>query len=95
MNIIISKNIRTIREMKNLSREYMADELGMTASGYGKIERGEIELTINKISNIAAIFEISISDLLFFEISSFFNNSRDKRLGINSNLNSLKTKTVH
>jgi transcriptional regulator with XRE-family HTH domain len=56
MNKIISENIRTIREMKNLTRDFVAGELDMTASGYGKIERGEIDITISKISKLASIF---------------------------------------
>ncbi|MDD2822293.1 MAG: helix-turn-helix transcriptional regulator [Flavobacterium sp.] len=74
MNKIIAKNIRTIREMKNLTRDFVAGELEMTTSGYGKIERGEIDITISKITRLAAIFGISISDLLFFDVSYFFNN---------------------
>jgi len=80
MNKIISENIRTIREMKNLTRDYVAGEMDMSTSGYGKIERGEIDLTISKISRIAAIFGISISDLLFFDVSFFFSNGKDKKL---------------
>lgn len=79
MNKIVSQNIRTIREMKNLTRDFVAGELEMTYSGYGKIERGEIDITISKISKLADIFGISISDLLFFDVSYFFNNdSEDK-----------------
>lgn len=85
MNKIISENIRTIREMKNLTRDFVAGEMEMTTSGYGKIERGEIDITISKISRLAAIFEISIYDLLFFDVSYFFNNGKDKKLENDSN----------
>lgn len=79
MNKIVSKNIRTIREMKNLTRDFVAGELEMTYSGYGKIERGEIDITISKISRLADIFGISISDLLFFDVSYFFNNDTEEK----------------
>ncbi|CAD0006622.1 helix-turn-helix domain-containing protein [Flavobacterium salmonis] len=79
MNKIVSQNIRTIREMKNLTRDFVAGELEMTYSGYGKIERGEIDITISKISRLADIFEVSISDLLFFDVSYFFNTYADKK----------------
>jgi transcriptional regulator with XRE-family HTH domain len=68
------KNIRKIREMNNLTRDYVAGELQMSTSGYGKIERGEIDLTISKLYKIAAIFGVSVTDLLFFEVSKCFNN---------------------
>lgn len=79
MNKIVSKNIRTIREMRNLTRDFVAGELDMTYSGYGKIERGEIDITISKISKLADIFGISISDLLFFDVSFFFNNDPEDK----------------
>lgn len=79
MNKIVSKNIRTIREMKNLTRDFVAGELEMTYSGYGKIERGEIDISITKIARLADIFGISISDLLFFDVSYFFNNDAENK----------------
>jgi transcriptional regulator with XRE-family HTH domain len=95
MNKIVSKNIRTIREMKNLTRDFVAGELEMTYSGYGKIERGEIDISITKIARLADIFGISISDLLFFDVSYFFNNdAENKELeesgSINSGVKTLK-----
>ncbi|OXA84628.1 helix-turn-helix domain-containing protein [Flavobacterium hibernum] len=96
MNKIVSHNIRTIREMKNLTRDFVAGELEMTYSGYGKIERGEIDITISKISRLADIFGISISDLLFFDVSYFFNNDAEEkiddqlRIGSNSDIKTLR-----
>lgn len=80
MNTIIYKNIKTIREMKDLTRDYVAAELDMTTSGYGKIERGEIDITISKVYRLASIFEITVSDLLFFNVGSVFNNSKKYKL---------------
>ncbi|MEA9414109.1 MULTISPECIES: helix-turn-helix domain-containing protein [unclassified Flavobacterium] len=78
MNKNISENIRTIREMKNLTRKFVASEMDMSISGYGKIERGEIDLTISKLSKIASVFGVSLNDLLFLDISYFFNKSYNK-----------------
>ncbi len=72
MNKKIYENIRKIREMNNLTRDYVAGELQMSTSGYGKIERGEIDLTLSKLTKIASIFGVSITDLLFFDVSNFF-----------------------
>lgn len=83
--------------MKNLTRDFVAGELEMTYSGYGKIERGEIDITISKISKLADIFGISISDLLFFDVSYFFNNDADEKIddhlrvvGSNSDVKTLR-----
>jgi hypothetical protein len=42
----------------------------MSTSGYGKIERGEIDLTLSKLCKISAIFSISIKIycILMFQI---------------------------
>ncbi|RTZ02039.1 XRE family transcriptional regulator [Flavobacterium bomense] len=68
-------NIRKIREMNDLTRDYVAGELQMSTSGYGKIERGEIDLTISKLYKIAAVLGVSITDLLFFDVSTLFKNN--------------------
>ncbi|MDD2821853.1 MAG: helix-turn-helix transcriptional regulator [Flavobacterium sp.] len=52
----------------------------MSTSGYGKIERGEIDLTISKISRIAGILGISVSELLFFDVSLIFNASKNREV---------------
>lgn len=63
-------NIRKIRELKNLTREYVADELKM--SGYGKIERGEEDLTVSKLIEIAKVLDVSTEFIFEFDISVFF-----------------------
>jgi transcriptional regulator with XRE-family HTH domain len=75
MNKKIYDNIRRIREMNDLTRDYVAAELQMSTSGYGKIERGEIDLTLSKLYKISAIFGISVTDLLYFDVSNVFKNN--------------------
>jgi transcriptional regulator with XRE-family HTH domain len=65
-------NIKKIREMNDLTRDYVAGELQMSTSGYGKIERGEIDLTLSKLSKISDIFGVSITDLIYFDVSNIF-----------------------
>lgn len=69
-------NIRKIRELKNLTREFVAGELKMSMSGYGKIERGEVDLTVSKLIEIAAILDVSIEFIIKFDVSIFFNDSK-------------------
>lgn len=68
----VYKNIRKIRELKNLTREYVAEELKMSMSGYGKIERGEVDLTVTKLIDIAKVLGVSIEFIFKFDISLFF-----------------------
>lgn len=72
MDPIVYKNIKKIRELKNLTREYVADELKMSTSGYGKIERGEVDITISKLVKIAKVLDVSIEFIFKFDVSTFF-----------------------
>lgn len=75
MDPIVYKNIKKIRELKNLTREHVADELKMSTSGYGKIERGEVDLTVSKLVKIANVLGVSIEFIFKFDVSNFFNQS--------------------
>lgn len=72
MNPTIYINIKKIRELKNLTREFVADEINMSTSGYGKIERGEVDLTLSKLDKIARVFNVSIDFIFKFNASNFF-----------------------
>ena len=68
-------NIRKIRELKNLTREYVAEELNMSMSGYGKIERGEVDLTVSKLIEIAKVLDVSTEFIFKFHVSVFFSET--------------------
>lgn len=73
----IGENIRKFRELKNITREQMAAELGLSLSGYSKIERNETDLTLTRIQQIAEIMDIDISKILNFDASQIFNVSNN------------------
>lgn len=76
MNYAVYKNIRKIRELKNLTREYVADELKMSTSGYGKIERGDVDLSVSKLIEISKVLDVSIEFIFKFDVSIFFNDTK-------------------
>ena len=51
----ITENIKKFRELKNFSREVMADKLEMSLSGYSKLERGDVLLKVNKLFKLAEL----------------------------------------
>jgi transcriptional regulator with XRE-family HTH domain len=69
----IGDNIKKIRELKNITREKIAQDLKMSLSNYSKIERSEIDLTISRINDIAGILGVDISKILNFDSSQVFN----------------------
>lgn len=58
------KMIKRIREDKNISREEMADKLNMSLSGYAKIERGEVALTILRLEQIGQISNYTSTEII-------------------------------
>lgn len=74
----IGDNIKKFRELKNITRETLAAELDMSVSGYSKVERGEIDLTISRIEKIAQIIGVDMSQILNFDATQIFNVSNNK-----------------
>ena len=69
----IIENIKKFRELKNLTRDEVAEKLEMSLSGYSKLERGDVELTISKLYRLAEILEVDVSQILNFDASKVFN----------------------
>lgn len=61
----IMKTVRYIRMQKGYALETMAAELGISASAYSKIERGETNASMERILQIVNALSISIYDLLY------------------------------
>ncbi len=71
-------NIKKFRELKNLTRDEMADKLDMSLSGYSKLERGIVDLSVTKLYKVAEILEVSVSQILNFDASQIFNVSNNQ-----------------
>lgn len=56
------EKIRLMRELNKWSQEDMAEKLSMSAGGYAKIERGDVQLNIPRLQQIAAIFNVDMWD---------------------------------
>lgn len=57
-------NIRTIRKSKGISQEGFALMCGVDRSYMGRIERGEVNITLEKLYCIAKALNLSPSELL-------------------------------
>lgn len=56
--------VKNAREIKGLTQEDMADALGISSSGYSKMERGETRISIDRLQKIADILEMDIYELI-------------------------------
>lgn len=76
----VSDSIKKFRELKNITREQMAGELSMSLSGYSKIERGEIDLTISKVYKIAEVLHVEVPQILNFDATQVFTMSNNNHV---------------
>lgn len=84
----IYDNIRSIRILKNLSQEHVAEGLGISQSSYGKLERGTTRVTWDKLVRIATILHTTPWEIVNFNKSRPFplsetNEESDPSLGAN------------
>ena len=74
MNNIGSK-IRKIRDERGITKDYMAIELDMNQSNYGRLEKDDNRLTVPKLIKIGEILEISISVLFGEKHNNYINEN--------------------
>lgn len=70
----ISEKIKNIRELKNLTQEYVAKKLDMTQAGYSKLESGKTDITFSQLEDIAKVLGVSVEDLIAFDNQKFFHS---------------------
>lgn len=83
----VAENIKKFRELKNLTREFVAAELDMSLSGYAKIERGETDISLGKLERIATVLGVDVAQILSFDASQVFNisNNTNVNAGMKAN----------
>ena len=65
MDKTVGDRIRKLRALKDLSQENVAEAIGMSTGNYGKIERGEISISITHLHQISIALDVPITS--FFE----------------------------
>ena len=70
----VGHKIRKVRELRNLTQERVAEQLGMTTSGYSRIERGEVRISIERLEQVANVLGVQPLDLTQFDESVVLTN---------------------
>jgi transcriptional regulator with XRE-family HTH domain len=60
----VGEKIRAKREQEGFSQEEFAGKIGIDRAYYGRVERGEVNISLLKLSNIAEELKINIVALL-------------------------------
>jgi len=83
----VHEKIRLVRQLKGWSQEEVANKLDMSPNGYGSIERGETDVNLSRLEQIAALFGIKLSDLFelseknIFHLAGTHNNQSNWHIG--------------
>lgn len=68
------EKIKELRKLKGIKQEEMAEKLGVTLSGYGKMERGATSITLDKL--------LYLLELLGLRANEFFHEEDLYDIGI-------------
>ena len=69
----LGEKIKKLRELKDYTQEYMAEQLGISQSAYSKMEIGESEITYNRLEKVAEVLKMKPEELITFNESMVFN----------------------
>lgn len=91
----ILSNIRKVRELRNVTRDQLAADLGLSSSGYSKIERGEIELTLLRLYQVADALNVKVHQILEFDVSQVLGRNHAEQIGSAFGPQPLQNELVH
>lgn len=64
MNTLVSTKLKTLRQNKGYSQEFVADSLHMSQSAYARMENGKSNSWATYINQICELYEIQPEELL-------------------------------
>lgn len=64
LSVAIGQLIRARRSQQKITQESLALQCGIDRSYMGRIERGEVNLTVEKLYEIALVLQVEVSELL-------------------------------
>lgn len=64
LSVAIGQLIRKQRTLQSITQESLALQCGIDRSYMGRIERGEVNLTVEKLNEIASVLGVSAKELL-------------------------------
>ena len=59
----MGKRIKLLRSIREMTQEQMADSLGMSRQRYARIENGTNHVTLEILSHIAKLLDVTVHDI--------------------------------
>jgi transcriptional regulator with XRE-family HTH domain len=82
----IGSKLRTLRKIHGFKQEYVGNQLGLSQTGYSKIEVGEVEVSITHLQKLAELYKTTPEKLLNTEgmmVSIETVNNNDQGIVVN------------
>jgi transcriptional regulator with XRE-family HTH domain len=88
------EKIKRMREIKGYTQKQIADYIGTSVNNYSRLERGEIDVTVDRLEKISKVLEVGIEDILKIDegFNVVINNSKDFYVTKTLNIYSLQEK---
>jgi transcriptional regulator with XRE-family HTH domain len=83
----VINRIRKKRDELSYSQAYMAEQLSMTPQNYQQIEAGATKLTLDRIEQIATVFNLNANELI--SESNHFQNDMSGKVEGSNNIGSI------
>lgn len=64
LKVRLGKRIRELRNSQKLSQDKLAERVGISGKYLGEVERGEGNVSVEKLESIAVALEVTIGSLL-------------------------------
>lgn len=80
--------LKQLREIRNLTQNYVASQIGVTQSAYSKIENFDCQTSIENYEKIAALLNVDVDQVICNKIQALIHikSSSHKELVANINL---------
>lgn len=63
MNELLGGRIKALRNAVNLTQEQIAERIGVSRQRYARIENGTNNITLDILTKIAGVLEVSVTDI--------------------------------
>ncbi len=73
----IISNIKTIRESKNYTSEYLATKLGISQSTYSRKESGDTDFTLPELVKVSEALEVPLVKIIDLDLARIINQTNN------------------
>jgi len=80
MRVKIGLEVKKLRKLQRFTQEHIAQKLDMSVAGYSRIERDEVNVTLDRLQELADILGTTPEYLLGWESGKEFSASKDLSL---------------